>query len=485
MGNLLSIQMNRREALIAAARLAGLAWCPFPVMPGKSAPDFNRADFGDDFTWGVATAAYQIEGAWREFGKGPSIWDTFAHGKKNIRTGENADVSTDFFHRYRDDLKLLKSLNFKAFRFSLSWPRLLPDGTGIVNRKGIDFYNRVIDTCLSLDIEPWITLYHWDLPQTLEDRGGWTNRDIVDWFTAFTHIAAGSFGDRVKNWMILNEPFAFTTLGYMLGMHAPGRKGLKNYLPAIHHTALCQAEGARILRSMRPEANIGTTFSVSPTEPYKNKPGHDRAAKRMDALLNRLFLEPALGLGYPVDTLPFLNRIVEKIARPGDLERLAFDFDFIGIQHYFRLVTRNSIKVPYIWANEVKPRKRDIPEEHITDMGWEVHPDSIYNILRQVSAYPGVKKILVTENGAAFPDTVEEGAVHDASRVAYYRQYLENVLRAKQDGVPVDGYFCWSFTDNFEWSEGFRPRFGLVYVDYDTQKRIVKDSGKWFQDFLK
>ncbi len=482
--------MNRRQAIQTSAALAGSFFLPEPFARLFAASpsgdgDFSKADFGPNFKWGVATASYQIEGGWQEGGRGPSVWDSFAHEKGNIKTGENADVSCDFYHRYVSDLELLKSLNFNVFRFSLAWPRLLPNGTGKPNQQGIDFYNRVIDKCLSLGIEPWPTLYHWDLPQALEDRGGWTNRDVVGWFSEYTDLATRSFGDRVKNWMVLNEPFAFTTLGYMLGWHAPGKKGLKNYLPAVHHAALCQAEGGRIIRANVPEANVGTTFSVSYVEPVKDKPKHERAAKRFDALLNRLFIEPAMGMGYPTDTLPFLKKIEEKYAQPGDMERLKFDFDFIGVQNYFRLMAKKSLTTPVLWANEKSPKKRDVPTDRITEMGWEVTPEGIYSILKQMAAYPGIRKIIVTENGAAFADTVENGSVHDPLRVKFYQDYLAQVLQAKLDGVPVEGYFCWTFLDNFEWAEGFRPRFGLVHVDYDTQQRVVKDSGKWFQGFLK
>jgi beta-glucosidase len=477
--------MNRRQAIQTSAALAGSFFVPKPLAQLFLENGLTKADFGPNFLWGVATASYQIEGAWQEGDKGLSIWDSFAHGKKNIKTGENADVSCDFYHRYSSDLELLKALNFKVFRFSLAWPRLLPDGTGKPNQKGIDFYNRVIDKCLEIGLEPWPTLYHWDLPQVLQDKGGWANRDVVDWFSEYTDLATRSFGDRVKNWMVLNEPFAFTTLGYMLGWHAPGKKGLKDFLPAVHHAAMVQAEAARIVRKNVAGAKVGTTYSCSFVEPKSSAEKHVKAAKRMDALLNRLFIEPALGMGYPTDTLPFLKKIEEKHAKPGDMERMKFDFDFIGIQNYFRVIGKRSLKTPVLWANEEPASKRDIPADQITDMGWEVTPDGIRQVLKQFAAYPGIKKIIVTENGAAFPDVVENGAVHDKLRLKFYQDYLAKVLQAKQEGVPVEGYFCWTFLDNFEWAEGFRPRFGLVHVDYDTQVRTVKDSGKWFQEFLK
>ncbi len=476
--------MNRRQAIRNTAALAGAAMMPAPLFRLFDNGIFTKKDFGEKFIWGTATASYQIEGAWQEDGKGPSIWDTFSHQKGHIKTGENGDVACDFYHRYASDLELHKSLHFDAFRFSLAWARLLPNGIGTPNQKGIDFYNRVIDKSLELGIQPWVTLYHWDLPQALEDKGGWPNRDIIGWFSEYVDLATKSYGDRVKNWMVLNEPFAFTGLGYMLGWHAPGRKGLKNFLPAVHHAAMCQAEGGRIIRSNVPEANVGTTFSVSYVEPKNEKPKSQKAAARFDALLNRLYIEPMLGMGYPTDTLPFLKKIEEKIAQPGDMERLAFDFDFIGLQNYFRLVAKRSLTVPVLWANEVSPEKRDVPEDRITEMGWEVTPEGMYHILKQIAAYPGINKIHVTENGAAFADSLENGGVNDTLRVKFYKDYLANVLRAKREGVPVEGYFCWSFLDNFEWQEGYRPRFGLVYVDYATQQRVVKGSGAWFRELL-
>jgi len=274
----------------------------------------NASDFGQDFVWGVATAAYQIEGGWNEDGKGKSIWDHFTHQKGNIAHGHTGYQAVDFYHRYEQDLDIVKQLNFGHFRFSISWSRLLPEGTGQVNQKGIDFYNRVIDACLERGLEPWVTVYHWDLPWALQEQGGWTNRQIIDWFSEYTALCARAFGDRVTNWMVLNEPVAFVGLGYLQGDHAPGKRGMKNFLRATHHAAMCQAEGGRVLRSKRPGAHIGTTFSCSPIEPVKQKPIHQKAAQRVDTVINRLFLEPALGLGYPIDGFGFLQ--IQKARQP-------------------------------------------------------------------------------------------------------------------------------------------------------------------------
>lgn len=440
----------------------------------------ERAHFGPDFVWGTATAAYQIEGAVDRDGRGPSIWDTFCKQKGKIKTGEHADIACEFYDRYESDLQLHKALGFTAFRFSISWSRILPDGTGRINEAGLRFYDQLIDHCLALGITPWITLYHWDLPQALENKGGWPNRHIVSWFAEYVAICTKAFGHKVKHWLILNEPLASSTLGYFTGQHAPGRRSFGNLLPAIHHTALAQAEGGRIVRQNVPDAQVGTTFSCSLIEPFT--PRDQAAATRVDALLNRLFIEPALGMGYPIKELPFLTGIAKKVAKQGDMERLAFDFDFIGLQHYFRAVVEQSYFMPYIWAKDVSPLRRSV--QTITEMGWEVYPESMYQIIRQFSRYEGVKKIYITESGAAFYDTVEHGTVNDTARTEYHQNYLKNVLRAKQEGIPVDGYFAWTFLDNFEWAEGYRPRFGLVYVDFRTQQRIVKASGRWFQQML-
>lgn len=443
--------------------------------------DFSAKDFGKNFKWGTATAAYQIEGAWNIDGKGPSIWDTFTHEKGNVLNFENGDVACDFYHNYKNDIDLVRQMNMDVFRFSTAWSRIIPNGTGQVNQKGIDFYNKVIDTCLEKGVEPWLTCYHWDLPQALEDKGGWTNRNIIDWFSEYVYKITRAYGDRVKNWMVLNEPMAFTAVGYMLGMHAPGKKSLKAFTQAAHHTTLCQAEGGRIIRNEVPNANVGSTFSCSYIEPKKQKPKHIKAAWKMDALLNRLFLEPALGLGYPTDGWKALERIY-KWVRPEDENKMAFDFDFIGLQNYTRMVARSALWPPILWANQVKPEKMEDVE--LTEMKWEVYPEGIYKMLRRFSEYKGVDKIIVTENGAAFPDKLENGAVHDHKRLQFYKDYLRNVLRAKHEGVNVQGYFAWSLMDNFEWAEGYHTRFGLVHVDFETQKRTIKDSGLWFKEFL-
>jgi len=442
---------------------------------------FNKQLFGEDFIWGVSVAAFQIEGACAVDGKGESIWDVFSAKKGKILNGDSAEIACDFYYQYEKDIDLIKQLNIPNFRFSISWTRILPNGTGEINQAGIDYYNRIIDYCLKQGIEPWVTIYHWDLPHTLELKGGWTNREIVEWFTAYVTVCAQNFGDRVEHWMVMNEPAVFTGAGYFLGIHAPGRTGLKNFLPAIHHTVLSMVAGAKALREVLPDAQIGTTFSCSHIEPYSDKPKDIKAARATDALINRLFIEPVLGLGYPVEDISVLKGI-KKYYQPGDEDNLKFDFDFIGVQNYTREIVKYSFFTPYIRARLVKAEERGVP---LTAMKWEVHPPSIYHMIKQFNSYPQIKKIYITENGAAFPDEVTDGNIVDPKRIEYLQSYLQEVLKAKSEGYEVSGYFIWTLTDNFEWAEGYHPRFGLIHVDFETLQRTIKASGHWYGEFLR
>ncbi len=437
-------------------------------------------EFGKDFKWGVSTAAYQIEGAYNIDGKGLSIWDVFANMKGKTNKGETGNIACDFYHRYAKDIALMSELNIPNFRFSLSWSRLIPNGTGAVNSKGIEFYNKVIDFCLDLGIEPWITLYHWDLPYELEKKGGWTNRQIINWFSEYVAFCIKTFGDRVKHWMILNEPMVFTGAGYFLGVHAPGKRGLNSFLSAAHHAVLCQAEGGRIVKSLLTNSKVGTIFSCSYIQPLTDSLLDAYAAKRVDALLNRTFIEPLLGKGYPVNDLKLLQRL-EAFIKDGDESKLAFDMDFIGVQNYTREIVAHSYFIPFICARIIKANKRNAVT---TLMNWEVYPESIYEMLHKFNRYKNIKELIVTENGAAFPDTIIDDKINDEKRKDYLEQYISQVFRAKQEGVNVNGYFVWSFTDNFEWAEGYQPRFGLVHIDYQTQKRTIKSSGYWYSKLL-
>lgn len=441
----------------------------------------TKDSFGEDFIWGVSTAAYQIEGAHDIHGKGLSIWDTFVKKKNKIFKNQHGNIACDFYNRYIADLHLMHSLNIRNYRFSIAWSRILPQGTGEANPSGIDFYNKLIDLSLELGITPWITLYHWDLPHALEQRGGWINREITDWFADYVALCVKHFGDRVKNWMVLNEPAVFSAAGYFFGVHAPGKKGIDYFLAAAHHASLAQAKGARIIKSLQPDSTVGTTFSCSHIEPFTGREKDILAAKKADVLLNRFFIEPLLGMGYPTDEIKILRRI-EKYIKHNDENELKFDMDFIGVQNYTREIIRHSLFVPYLRAKIVSAKSRKV---ELTAMNWEVFPESMYHVLKKFSAYPNIPPLIVTENGAAFPDEVVNNQVDDPKRVQYLQSTIAQVLRAKQEGVQVNGYFAWTFLDNFEWAEGYHPRFGLVYVDFETQQRIVKSSGHWYADLLK
>ncbi|MBI3784716.1 MAG: beta-glucosidase [Deltaproteobacteria bacterium] len=444
----------------------------------------RASDFGAGFTWGVATASYQIEGAWNVDGKGPSIWDTFTHRRRwplpTVRSGENGDVACDFYHRYRDDVTLSWSLGFGAKRFSISWPRVLPMGVGRVNAAGLDFYSRVVDACLENGLDPWITLYHWDLPQALQDRGGWANRDIVGWFSDYARVVAERLGDRVKRWMVFNEPLSFCAGGYLIGAGAPGIFSRQKFLASVHHVNLCQAAAAKVLRDKVANAVVGTTHVTAPVKATGDSARHLRAQRSLDALLNRVYIEPNLGLGYPTNDCGLL-RPIERYILSDDERAIQVDFDFIGAQYYTR-VSAPPLPIPLVGT--LPRRDQDFRRYEINVLGNTTQPEGIYEALERLHSYKRFPSIVVTENGTSVPDDLEGDRVYDVRRIDYYRRHLAQVLRAKGDGMPIDGYFCWSLLDNFEWAEGYVPRFGLVYVDYATQKRVVKDSGYWFKQFL-
>jgi beta-glucosidase len=442
----------------------------------------KAADFGADFLWGVAISAAQNEGAIAVDGRTPSIWDQFAKRVGKINNSTKPTVSCDFYHRYKDDLMIVKGLGFQVFRFSISWSRVLPDGTGRINREGIAFYNKVIDECLVLGLIPMITIYHWDLPHELEKQGGWTSPLFQKWFYRFVTVCAEAFGDRVKYWIVLNEPMGFTSLGYMIGKHAPGKTGITHFMNAVHNAILANAEGGRLLRKLVRGAHIGTSFSCSEVMPFSEKSEDIQAAQRADVLLNRLFIEPTLGRGYPeLNHFPLLEKMHIHNKAWKYKDRMQFSFDFIGVQNYFALTVKYNALIPYVHANEVKASTRKVPH---TDLGWEINPDSFYRMIKRYWLYGGVKEIMITEGGACFQDKLIQGAVDDYQRVDYFQQYLKAALKAKKDGVHISGYLVWTLTDNFEWNQGYNARFGLVHVDFETQLRTIKASGYWFRDFL-
>lgn len=439
--------------------------------------------FGKNFVWGVAIAAQQNEGGRHALGRSDSIWDTFADKKSKIKNGHVIGDACDYVHRYKEDHSIVQNLGFNAFRFSISWSRLIPEGIGVVNKKAVEFYDKIIDDCIKKGLTPYVTLYHWDLPEILEKEGGWTSHRMLIWFSYYVKACAEAFGDRVKHWIVLNEPMGYTSLGYFLGKHAPGKRGFSNFFPAVHQTLLCQAEGGRIIRDLVPNAIVGTTFSCSKIVPYTDSIEDINAAKRVDALMNRLFLEPVLGMGYPkVPGFKLLEKIELHNLGWRHKEKMQFDFDFIGLQNYFPLTVKYNPFIPYLFASEVKPLVRKVL---ITGLGWEVNSQMFGAIIEQFASYENIKNILVTENGASFRDTIKNGVIDDKKRIAYYHSHLKELLRLKNKGLPITGYFSWTLTDNFEWSFGYNPTFGLVHVNRDTQERTLKQSAHWFRQFLR
>jgi len=440
----------------------------------------NLERFPSDFIWGTAISSFQTEGYSTANGAGRSIWDDFVLRNGKIKNQDKNGIGCNFYTHYKEDIQILRKLGIRNFRFSIAWPRIYPNGYGHVNHPGLDFYKRLIDECLENGIRPWVTLYHWDLPSALEKKGGWTNRTIINWFREYVLTIAMHLGDRVKDWIVLNEPVAFTGAGYFLGLHAPGRMGMGNFIPAMHHVALCQAEGARLLRSEFKDAHIGTTFSMSHIESVSENVADIMAAEKVHALLNRLFLEPSLGLGYPIKTLPFLQK-VESYMHAGDEKKLEFDFDFIGIQNYTREIVGSQWYTPYLQARIIPAKLRNVP---LTAMDWEICPTALFNVLKFAANYEKVKNIIVTENGAAFIEPQPFSGEADGTRIEFLKQNIYQMRKALSETEKIKGYFVWSLLDNFEWAEGFKPRFGLVHVDFETQKRSIKHSGYWYRKFI-
>ncbi len=438
--------------------------------------------FPKNFFWGAATAAYQIEGAWKADGKGESIWDRFAHTPGRIKDGSNGDTACDSYHRWRQDIDLARAMNLNSYRFSISWPRIQASGSGPANSLGIDYYSRLVDVLLAARIRPFVTLYHWDLPQTLEDNGGWPNRDTASRFADYVYLVGRSLGDRVSDWMLFNEPSAFTFKGYLEGTHAPGRTSIVDFLRASHTVNLAQAAGFHALKSVRRSARVGTAFNMSPCEPATNSEEDKQAAERAHAITNVWFLEPALNGRYP-EALAFLPETTMGI-RSGDVEKMRAPLDFIGINLYYRIIASAPSALERLshtqqWLYPVKMAGGEQGPK--TDMGWEVWPKALYDMVMRISRDYNHPQIEITESGCAYNDGPDAGGViRDGRRIQYHRDYLQALARALADGADVRGYHAWTLLDNFEWAEGFGQRFGLTYVDFKNQKRTLKESGKWY-----
>ncbi|WP_329625138.1 GH1 family beta-glucosidase [Streptomyces sp. NBC_01255] len=463
------------------------------TAPASAAVD--RLHFPPGFLWGAATAAYQIEGAVAEDGRTPSIWDTFSRTPGKVANGDTGDIACDHYHRYRTDVTLMSHLGLQAYRFSLSWPRIQPRGRGPANAAGLDFYSRLVDELLDAGVQPVATLYHWDLPQALEDEGGWTVRETAERFGEYAALAADALGDRVALWTTLNEPWCSAFLGYGSGVHAPGRTDPALALRAAHHLNLGHGRATAALRASLPaHARIAVSLNLHHVRPLTQEPADLDAARRIDAVANRVFTGPMLSGGYPADLLADTAHVVDwgTLVKPGDESAIGAPIDLLGINYY----TPAVVSAPMPGAAAVNhahgesdhspwPGSEDVnfhlPPGDTTDMGWTIDPTGLYDLLMATSrAHPGLP-LAITENGAAFPDIPSaDGQIQDHDRIDYLHRHLKAVHQAIADGADVRGYFLWSLLDNFEWAYGYEKRFGAVHVDYTTQLRTPKRSARWY-----
>ena len=429
-------------------------------------PDYH---FPADFLWGAATSSYQIEGATREDGRGESIWDRFSHTPGNVTNGDTGDVACDHYHRYRQDVALMQQMGLRAYRFSIAWPRILPQGDGAVNQAGLDFYDRLVDALLEAGITPFATLYHWDLPQALQERqGGWADRAIAEQFAHYADVVSRRLGDRVKFWATHNEPKITALLGHLYGEHAPGLRDAEITARVVHHLLLSHGLAVPVLRRNVEDAQIGIVLTFSPVSAPEDQ------WPVMDALHNRMFADPVFKGAYPAELvasgmLPGLADV------PDDMPVIAQPLDFLGVNYYSRFVIR---------GDDGKGSRVSSEDVEHTAMGWEVYPQGLYETLTRVHRDYAPPAVYVTENGAAYDDRLENGCVHDPQRVSYLRRHFVAAHRAMLEGVPLRGYFVWSLLDNFEWAHGYSRRFGIVYVDFPTQARIWKDSAHFYRDVI-
>ena len=432
---------------------------------------------GSSFIWGAATSAFQIEGAVDAGGRGESIWDRFCATPGKVRAGDTGAVACDFYHRFREDIELGRTLGLDAFRFSIAWPRVIPDGTGPVNEAGLDFYDRLVDALLEAGIRPFVNLYHWDLPQALEAAGGGPSRQTAERFARYAETVGERLGDRVKDWITHNEPACASLLGYGLGLHAPGHTSLTEAFAASHHLLLSHGWAVGALRRASPGARVGIVLDSWPAFPASAAREDREAARLIDGLTNRWFFDPLFRASYPADIcLRYENQLPRHEA--GDLATISTPVDFVGVNNYSRRFVRADL------AGGL-PLDVRAPAGELTDTGWEVYPPGLAQVLARLHVGYGVETLYVTENGAAFSDVLtHDRRVHDVERIAYLRGYIDAVDHVIAAGVPVQGYFVWSLLDNFEWAYGYAKRFGLVYVDYPTLERIPKDSFYWYRDLI-
>jgi beta-glucosidase len=482
--------MRRRTLLQSLAAFAAtpLGVMVRPAIAQAPAPHYTPAPmkpvaFPKGFLWGAATAAYQVEGAWKEDGKGESIWDRFSHTAGNIKNGATGDVACDSYHRYHEDIALLKQLNLKSYRYSIAWPRIQPAGRGAANSRGLDYYKRLTDAVLEAGIRPLPTLYHWDLPQALEDAGGWPNRDTAARFADYVGIVAHALGDRLPQWTIFNEPKTFTGVGYWNGRHAPGRRDWHAFLKATHVVNLAQGMAFRALKAIDTKFSVGSAFDVAPMFPATTAYEDVAAAERWHRFQNLWFVTTALHGHYPEGVLPAEHQAELLGFRQGDERLMRAPLDYIGLNYYSPWLVQDSTAPDSAIDVQVSGQWATAPEKTAkTDVGWDIFPQGFREILVRMRREVGPLPIEITENGASYntaPDA--RGQIHDSARIEYLRLHLLALHQAIDAGVPVRAYHCWSLMDNFEWAEGYSQRFGLTYVDFaHQQRRTIKDSGHWY-----
>lgn len=443
----------------------------------------NPHSFPPRFTWGVATSSYQIEGAAHEDGRSPSIWDTFCATPGKVLNGDNGDVACDHYHRLDSDLDLIASVGVNAYRFSVAWPRVVPEGRGTPNPAGLDFYSRLVDGLLARGITPWLTLYHWDLPQVLQDAGGWPKRDTALALGDYAAVVTDALGDRVKHWITINEPWVAAFMGYGNGVHAPGHTDLAESFAASHHLLLAHGLALQAIRANVPGAKAGITLNLAAAYPATGSPEDQAAAWRQDGFANRWYLDPVFGRGYPQDMVERLGAAspqAQGLVRGGDLETIGAPTDFLGVNMYSRSVVEDAPGEGFLDVRQLR-----VEGSEYTGFDWEVAPQSLTDLMLRLQRDYNPPALYITENGATYPDTVaEDGTVHDEGRTRYFQQHLAALGAAITGGAKMAGYFAWSLMDNFEWAEGYDKRFGIVHVDFETQARTLKASGRWYRDFL-
>lgn len=438
----------------------------------------------DDFIFGAATSAFQIEGAVNEDGRGPSIWDAFTAKKGRIRSDHNAVTACDHYHRFQTDVELMQRLQLQAYRFSVAWPRIMPNGTGQVNKAGLDFYSRLTDSLLEAGIEPYVTLFHWDMPLAIyQKNGGFISRDTCDYFADYVEVVVNALGDRVKNWITLNEPFEHACFGHLLGNHAPGHHRMGHFLKAMHHQLLAHGKAVERIRGISSDSKAGITLSLTPILPASESPKDQWAAQFGNQLLNHITLSALYKGCYPDELQKRLRWFWPKVEE-GDMALIGTPSDFVGVNHYNCEYASHRWYIPFLqsWISGANAAESEYDRDgkRYTAMGWEVNPWGMYEVLRMLREDYGNPTVYITENGAAFEDTLVDGEVNDEKRIEYFQSYFSEVANACKAGSNISGYFAWSLLDNFEWAEGYEKRFGLIHVDYETQKRTIKDSALWY-----